>query len=231
MTEQVKAVYVLHTRDYRETSLLINLFSREQGRIDAVLNGGKGKKWRGVAREFSPLFAFWNGRGELKTLTQLEQASMPHSLTGDALLSGLYVNELIQRLLPVNEPHPDLFDQYCVCLDGLAGGTDVQAELRRFEWQLLTELGYQLDCHRDAFQSPIEPSVEYSFHINQGFVASGVDDQVRFLGSHILALAENNLTDKDVRRAAKILMREALAPLLGNKPLKSRALFKRDKTE
>jgi len=229
MTEQVQAVYVLHTRDYRETSLLLNLFSREQGRVDAVLNGGKGKKWRGVAREFSPLFALWGGRGDLKTLTQLEQASLPHPLLGDALLSGLYVNELLQRLLPVNQPQPELFDHYCACLDRLAAGTDLQIVLRTFEWQLLDELGYQLDCQFDAFQRPIEADVFYSYHNQQGFVASGVADQVRFLGAHLLALAAHDFIDIDVRRSAKLLMREALAPLLGNKPLKSRALFNREK--
>lgn len=229
MAADNQAVYVLHTRDYRETSLLINLFSRDHGRIDAVLNGGKSKKWRGIAREFSPLLAQWGGRGDLKTLSQLEQAGLPHALVGDALLSGLYVNELLQRLLPVNEPHPELFDFYCVCMDGLAFNQNIEVALRQFEWALLESLGYQIDCFFDAFHAPIEAEGQYSFHFQQGFVASGVDDRVRFSGSHLLALARGDLAQAEVRRAAKVLIREALAPLLGDKPLRSRALFLRDK--
>ena len=230
MSLHPRAIYILHTRDYRESSLIINLFSRDEGRVDAVLNGGKSKKWRGVAREFSPLLAEWVGRGELKTLTQLEQASLPHTISGNALFAGLYVNELLVRLLPVAEPHPDVFDFYCVCLDTLALGGDLEPCLRQFEIVLLDELGYQIHF-ADQNGSALHSGQFYQYDTQLGFFPAMKDDAASFQGSHLLAIAANEWQDVEVKRAAKRLMRQALKPVLGSEPLKSRQFFRQGHSE
>lgn len=219
------AVYILHTRDYRETSLIIHLFSRNDGRIDAVLNGGKSKKWRGIAREFCPLLAEWGGRSDLKTLIQLEQASTPHPMVSTALFAGLYVNELLVRLLPSHEPHPNLFDQYCLCLDQLSNGAELEPVLRQFEIALLDELGYQLDFVADANGQPIETAQYYRYSHQLGFVGCAAQEEGAFTGGDLIAIGAAQWHNGDTLRTAKRLMRRALHPLLGEKPLKSRGLF------
>lgn len=225
MSDYPRATYILHTRDYRETSLLINLFSRDDGRVDAVLNGGKSKKWRGVAREFSPLLAQWNGRSDLKTLSQLEQAGIPHGMVGNALFAGLYVNELLVRLLPVQQPHPDLFDHYCLCLDALAEGAPLEPTLRQFEIALLDELGYQLDFEADHNGEVLSERGHYRYSHQVGFVACASQEEGALLGAELLAIGAGEWHNEAARRSAKRLMRSALQPLLGDKPLRSRGLF------
>lgn len=219
------AAYILHTRDYRETSLIVNLFSRSEGVVDAVLNGGKSKKWRGIAREFSPLLAAWSGRGNLKTVTQLEQASMPHAIAANPLFAGLYVNELLIRLLPANQPFPVLFDHYCLCLDDLAGGAPLEPTLRRFERVLLDELGYEIDFANDHLGRSLQANGHYRYSHLSGFIGCSALEDGAFLGADLLAIEAEQWQNDDVRRAAKRLMRLALQPLLGEKPLRSRGLF------
>lgn len=219
------AAYILHTRDYRETSLIVNLFSRSEGVVDAVLNGGKSKKWRGIAREFSPLLAAWGGRGNLKTVTQLEQASVPHAITATPLFAGLYMNELLIRLLPANHPYPALFDHYCLCLDALASGEPLEPSLRRFERVLLDELGYEIDFANDHLGQPIQLDEYYRYSHQTGFVGCAAMEEGAFVGAELLAIDAEQWQNDDVRRAAKRLMRLALQPLLGEKPLRSRGLF------
>jgi DNA repair protein RecO (recombination protein O) len=231
MLDYPRAIYILHTRDYRETSLLINLFSREDGRIDAVLNGGKSKKWRGIAREFSPLLAQWNGRSDLKTLTQLEQASIPHPMTGNALFAGLYVNELLVRLLPIQQPHHDLFDHYCVCLDALAEDAPLEPTLRQFEMALLDELGYPIDLADDYQGAPLAEDSYYRYSHQSGFVVCAQREEGALQGRDLLAIGAGQWHDEAARRAAKRLMRLVLQPLLGDKPLRSRGLFSHGKSE
>jgi DNA repair protein RecO (recombination protein O) len=188
--------YVLHTRPYRDTSLLVDLFSREHGRIGAIARGVRGPKsrHRGLLQPFTPLLVSWFGKSDLVTLNGIEPNGAPHYLTGDRLLSGLYMNELLVRALHQADPHPALFDAYTEAVEKLAtvmsaqsGIQSIERILRLFEKQLLQEVGYGGENLQDV--------------------------------THETLITDQHFLD------AKRLMRTALLPIIGNKPLKSRELF------
>jgi len=171
-----------------------------------------------------------SGRGELKTLTGLESSVGALRLQGQRLFSGMYINELLTRLLLSHVEHKQLYLAYQDTLAALQGKADLQLLLRQFELCLLSELGYginlELDCQS---QQPIEEGLSYHFTPDVGFQALSEKAQHNsdkvFLGSHILALREHDLADEEVVRTAKRLLRTALAAHLGGKPLNSRSLF------
>ena len=132
--------YVLHSRPYRETSALVD-FLTPQGRLRAVLRSARGKAGT-LARPFVPLEIEFRGRGELKNVGRMESAGISTWLNGEALFSGLYLNELLIRLLPAEDPHPSIFDHYAATLLALAEGRPLEPLLRAFEWRLLDDVGY-----------------------------------------------------------------------------------------
>ncbi len=132
--------YVLHSRAYRENSALVD-FITPQGRLRAVLRSARGKAGT-LARPFVPLEVEFRGRSELKNVGRMESAGVAAWLVGDALFSGLYLNELLIRLLPAEDPHPVLFEHYALTLLALAEGRPLEPLLRSFEWRLLDDLGY-----------------------------------------------------------------------------------------
>lgn len=214
------AAYVLHTRPYRETSLLVDLFTLEQGRVSVVAKGARrsGSSRRFMLQPFQPLHVSFSGRHELKNLTQAEVPQVMAPPQGKALLCGLYANELLQRLLQPADPHPRLYLYYTYLLRELLSSTDLEGALRTFERQVLESLGYGLalsNCHAN---------LTYRYDVKKGLVPSS-DITSGYQGSWLISIAEDCYDDPSVRRAAKRLMREALAPLLGEKPLKSRELF------
>lgn len=217
------AGYVLHSRPYRETSLLVDLFTLEQGRISAVARGARRPRarLRTALQPFQSLQLGWQGRHELKTLGQVEAVEVAPPLKGRALLCGLYVNELLQRLLLPGEPCPRLFLYYRYVLNELQGNDDLEGILRTFERQLLSELGFDLDLSRSR------TDLNYCYRPGQGLVPQG--DGRGYPGAHLRAIAEDCYDAPDVRRSAKRLMREVLQELLGDKPLNSRLLFTRIK--
>ncbi|RAU17772.1 DNA repair protein RecO [Nitrincola tibetensis] len=214
------AAYVLHTRPYRETSLLVDLFSLEYGRLSLVANGARrpGSKRRHHLQPFQAVQVSWRGRHELKTLQSSEVPSVFMPLTGTALLCGLYVNELLQRLLSPAEPCPRLYLYYAYLLNELQLQQDIEGALRTFERQLLETIGYGI-----AFDA-IQADISYTFDPNMGFTPVE-NDLGAYLGSYLLEIAEDRYENLIVRRIAKRLMREALSAVLGDKPLKSRELF------
>lgn len=214
------AAFVLHTRPYRETSLLVDLFTLEQGRIAVVAKGARrsGSSRRFTLQPFQPLHVSWTGRHELKNLSQAEVPQVMAQPQGNALLCGLYANELLQRLLQPADPHPRLYLYYTYLLRELLQPTDLEGALRTFERQLLESLGYGLAL--SACQTPLF----YVYDAKKGLVQS-VNQRTGYLGAWLQSIAEDRYDDPNVRRAAKRLMREAFASLLGDKPLKSRELF------
>ncbi len=154
-----QATYVLHSRPYKETSALVDFFT-PLGRLRAVLRGARGKAGA-LARPFVPLEAEWRGRGELKTVARLESAGIPNLLNGQALFSGLYLNELLIRLLPAEDPQPEIFAHYAATLPLLAAGRPIEPLLRAFEWRLLEQLGYGFALDVDIDGRPIEPQALY----------------------------------------------------------------------
>tara|TARA_R110000787_G_scaffold35789_8_gene91654 strand:- start:5413 stop:6147 length:735 start_codon:yes stop_codon:yes gene_type:complete len=225
--------YVLHTRSYRETSQLVDLFSCRTGRLRAVARGTRGRKKSAVPvlQAFTPFFACWQGRGDLKTLTSYEVAQPTGLLRGNALYIGFYINELLCRLLPEYIPHENLFAQYAGLITTLGDGADPEPGLRVFELSLLEEMGCGLNLYADCIDdTPFEAESNYMFHPPEGFTrvdkAGVYSPQDIFSGAHLRAIADHWFCDQAVRQSAKRLLRQALASHLGPRPLHSRELFK-----
>jgi len=221
--------YVLHARPYRETSAIVDLLTRRFGRISAVARGMRGAR-RGAAppRPFSRLSVACSGRTQLLTLNGFDP--LTHRwLTGDALYAGLYLNELLLRLLRDDDAHPVLFDGYERALDALTG--DAEPALRRFERLLLKECGYEITFDYDADTgAAIDAGTNYRYVPDVGFQAvdETADQRRVFAGATLSAIDRDDYVDDGVRRAAKQIMRRALTPHLGDRPIGSRALYRRE---
>ena len=229
---ELQPAYVLHTREYRDSSLLVELLTPDYGRVSAVVRGARGsgksvQRKRGAVRPFVPLLVSWSGNADLKSLQQIEAVAPDTLLQGKRLYSALYVNELLVRLLQHYEEQLELFSRYQQTLSSLEGEQPVDVVLRQFELQLMQLLGYGVNLELDSRGKPLIASDYYRYYPDQGFIPDvGADSsEVHcFRGSTILALAAGDYSD-DVRRVAKRLCRLALQPHLGDKPLKSRELF------
>lgn len=228
MTMQTDQAFVLHARPYKETSALLDLFTRTQGRIRAVLRGYRSKQGS-AARPFSSLDIELRGRGELKSLSRLEPSGSFLMLQGQALMCALYLNELSMRLLPLADPQPLVFDHYGLTLQALANGQAVEPLLRSYEWRLLEQLGYGFSLELDAAGNPLLASGWYQLQPENGLMAVAGVRPGAFLGADLQALAAVQWDQPGVVHTAKRLMRQALAPHLGNRPLMSRELFLRHK--
>ncbi|HAU13310.1 MAG: DNA repair protein RecO [Pseudomonadales bacterium] len=227
--------YLLHSRPYRDSSVICDFLLEHHGRASLLYRGvrkaGKqGAKGR-LLQPFSPLAVTFDGRNELKTGRLLEPAGAPVFLVGRQLYSGLYVNELLVRLLHKEEPASDLFRYYQNVITELRNG-QLEATLRRFERILLAELGYELSLQWDVHGQPLQVDQLYLYEPDQGFLpvaTQSIDPGLRqrcFTGQHLLAINRHAYDDQAVALAAKKLSRQALAPHLGDKPLRSRELFK-----
>ena len=220
-----QTAYVLHSRAYRESSALVD-FLTPQGRLRAVLRSARGKAGT-LARPFVPLEVEFRGRGELKNVGRMESAGVSTWLNGEALFSGLYLNELLIRLLPSEDPHPAVFDHYAATLLALAEGRPLEPLLRSFEWRLLDDLGYGFALNRDIHQAPIEADGMYRLKVDAGLERVYLPQPGLFNGVELLAMAEANWSAPGALPAAKRLMRQALAVHLGGRPLVSRELFRK----
>ena len=153
MRIEQQPAYVLHARAYRETSLLLEVFTRDHGRMGVVARGVRRERSRiprGVLQPLQPLLLDWNAAGDLGSLVGAEAASTPLVLSGEALLSAIYLNELVLRMSGRGDPHPAAFAAYADCLARLAIGAGIGWTLRRFERDLLADLGYALLLDRSA---------------------------------------------------------------------------------
>lgn len=222
--------YVLHSRPYHESSLLIEALSRSHGRIGLVARGARGAKsrWKGILQPFRPLLLSWNQRGELGTLTGADQVASPPPLAGEALFCGLYANELTTRFLQRSDPHTDLFDRYRQLVAELSAGHSSQPALRIFEFQLLQAAGFGLQLeHEHGTSELIREDGWYSYVPESGperreYPAEKADHLVS--GSALLALKSGNIEERHLKEL-KTLMRSLIRFYLGNKPLNSQSLF------
>ena len=221
--------FVLHRRSYRETSYLTDLFTLELGKVSAVARGVRGNKGdkKSLLQAFQPLLLSVSGKHELRNLNQLESAGSMLKLVGHQLFSAMYLNELLNRLLPKEVPHPELFHSYQQSLKWLASGGDIEPCLRQFELLLLQDMGYGIDLTQEYENSQtVEADVDYCLVLENGF--RRIDDSAqgtnRFSGEALLQVSHNVWTPNSLQ-CAKRITRMALAPLLGCKPLKSRELF------
>ena len=229
MIENWQRGFVLHRRAYSETSLLVDVFTEDTGRLSLLAKGARARRsaWKSVLQPFTPLLLRWSGKSGLKTLTKAEPAAITLPLQQTALYSGFYVNELICRVLEQETAQPQLFQDYLRCLTELAGTPlAVEPVLRRFEFQLLQILGYGVDfLHCAGSGQPIDENMTYRYREEQGFMASLIKDNLTFYGRDLLAFEQRRFDDSTVLQAAKRFTRLALKPYLGSKPLKSRELF------
>lgn len=219
--------YILHRRPYRDTSLLIELLTRDHGRVGAVARGARRGRLAGLAQPFQPLLASWSGRGELATVTGLEGAGPPPRLSGPRLVSGFYANELLLRLLQREDPHAEVFDAYAAALAGLGSSRVAEGSvLRVFERDLLAGLGYGLLLTEDVAGRTLEPDGWYRYDPERGAeaVAAPGADELHVRGRSLLALAAG-VPDNSAERELRPLMRRVLGLYLGDRPLRSRELY------
>ncbi len=220
---QLEPVFVLHHRPYQNSSLIVDFFSQQYGRVAVLARSARGPKsrFKGYLQLFSPLLASWNGLRELKNLNHLELSAAPLSLNGQGLLCAFYLNELLLRLLPKEDAYPEIFIDYQMALQKLAQAESPPIILRRFEKRLLENLGYGL-----SFQ--VNPQEYYRWRPEQGFLpceSSADHRESVFLGRSLLALQTETWDNSEDLLAAKRLMRLVLSQHLGSKPLKSRELL------
>jgi DNA repair protein RecO (recombination protein O) len=232
---ELQPAYLLHAWPYRETSLLVDFLTRDHGRVRAVAKGVRSprSKIRGILQAFVPLKISFGGRHELKTLSNLEVMTPTMPLQGQRLFSAMYLNELLVRLVHGVEAEPELFQMYEQTLTDLRQVVEIEPCLREFEIGLLDLLGYGIHFDYEALDgNPISTDQCYQFQSGLGFVAvhdapgSREYSQVPlFMGATLLAIDARDFSHPLTRRAAKQLLRLALRPYLGDKPLKSRQLF------
>lgn len=211
--------WILHSRSFRNTSLIVEFLTDTRGRCGVVARAGRRNA---LLQPFRPLCFALSGRGELARLDHIEADGPAPGLSGRALYCGFYLNELLTRLLHRDDPQPGLLDLYEQTLTSLQRDEAHDIVLRRFEMTLLEELGYGFPLDRDARGQSLEPQRRYNFYPEQGLLHAG--DGLE--GEALLELAAGEWSRR-ARHAARELMRAALAPHLGERPLKSRSLFRR----
>jgi DNA repair protein RecO (recombination protein O) len=217
--------YVLHARPYRETSLLLECLTREHGRLGVVARGvrsERGRLLRSQLEPFQPLALDLLLRGELATLRGAEVAEALPRLQGDAVMAGLYVNELVVRLTGRQDPFPDLFDAYSRTVARLGGGEPMAWTLRRFERDLLETLGYALQLESEAgSDNPVVPDGLYRYDVEQGPrpVRTGTAHALR--GADLLGLAHDRAPDAAGLAALRGMMREVIRFHLGGGELRA----------
>lgn len=229
---ELQPCWILHRRPWRESSLLIELFSRDHGRLGLVARGARGARsaWRGLAEPFIPLVAGWTRRGEMGTLTALEASGDRRRLTGRTLWCGLYANELILKLLGRDDGLADLFDGYTRLLGGLEDGQSASSLLRRFEMELLQAQGVAPELSIEAGTgAPIDPGQLYHLQPETGLTRADARANDVFSGRAALVVTGQLEPDLDSAREARNLTRLLIDHQLDGRVLKTRELFRSER--
>jgi DNA repair protein RecO (recombination protein O) len=210
----LQPAYVLTARAYRDSSLLLECFSRDLGRVGLVARGARDPKSRSRAllQAFQPLLLSWNESGELGTVSGVEAAAPAQVLGGEAVFCGWYLNELLLRLTQRHDPHVQLYAAYEATLAAL--GDVLEPALRYFEKRLLAELGYGLDLDQ-----PLSAERRYRLVTETGLIEPTDGEGVP--GPHLIALRDETLSSPAELRSARQILRTALAPHLGGRELES----------
>jgi len=232
---QTENVFVLHSRKYNDTKILLDVLSENYGLVSGVYRKYKNSR---EAIQFVEVSICWKGRSELKTFSEMECTRPSTMLQGEKLYCGFYLNELLLRVLPGNDPQTNIYPAYAQCLGELASSGSHETALRKFELTLLSVLGYGLDFFADTQGRPLSKSgdILYSFVPESGFDLLGTgtespgstartEKSVAYSGEILQAISRGEFQQQSVRKFAKLLCRAALSPILGDKPLKSRELF------
>jgi len=231
MNVELTYCFILHSRSYLESSLILDIFSREYGRLHLIAKGAKREKsaFSGLLQPYQRLLMAWRGKGELMTLVDVEADMEVYELSEGRMIAGFYLNELLVRLLHQHESHPELFDFYNKAILDLSAAKRVDAVLRIFEKGLLKSLGYGLVLNHDVDDGrAIEADKKYYYLIDSGPMKNNpvVGNYIEITGNSLLALEKGSLENKSELEETKRLMRFILKSHLGTKPLASRALYK-----
>ncbi len=229
--------YILHKRAYRETSSILEIVTKDHGRIALMARGSRGAKSKiaGSLLLFSPLLVSWQGKGNLPYLKSVERANLKApTLKNKSLLSAMYINELLMYLLHKDDVHEVIFEHYHHCLYALEDQTKLEITLRKFEIKLLELLGFGLNVHAEADTGrPLRADAMYHYYLEHGPVLcndSKVDSVPKISGEILIALANDSFQliseDRQALLELKHLMRFVINHHLGNKKLNSRALFR-----
>jgi DNA repair protein RecO (recombination protein O) len=225
MLLEQQPAFVLHTRPYRETSLLLECLTRDHGRIGVVARGvrsQRGRLQRSQLEPFQSLALDLQLRGELATLRGAESTALPLRLSGDAGLAGLYINELVVRLTERQDSHSSLYMAYAQTLSRLAAGKSLGWQLRRFERDLLAALGYALQLEGDADSGePLQADEIYAYRPEHGPIRCSTTDPHALRGSDLLSLLEDRMPDAQGLHALRGMMRELIRFHLGGVELRA----------
>lgn len=229
---EAEACWLLHSYPYKETSLILDVFSRHHGRVAMVARGARrpASALRGNLLAFQPLHISWFGAAELKTLHAAEWQGGVPQLAGLPLICGFYLNELLLRLLARDDAHPNLFDAYRDAIASLAQpACQVEPLLRGFERAMLAELGYGLQLDRDVDGREVNSQGEYVFVPRLGLVEATTANPtsgIRLSGACLEDLRSGAFRNTVNAQQAKLLMRTLLSDLLGDAPLHTRNILR-----
>jgi DNA repair protein RecO (recombination protein O) len=223
--------FVLHTYPWRETSLIVETFSRDHGRVAMVAKGARRplSALRGVLMAFQPLLIDWSGGGEVKTLVRAEWRGGQPLLTGRALMCGYYLNELMVRLTAREDAHPALFEAYADAIATLGRDAMPAPVLRRFELALLRELGYGVGLASEGDSgAPVDPLSDYVYIIERGPVKLPGDagELPALSGRTLLDMAQDDFSRSETLAQSKNLLRMLINHYLGGQTLQSRRVLK-----
>jgi len=219
---------VLHSYAWRETSLIVEAFTRDFGRVALVARGAKRptSQFRGLLAPFCPVALSWSGRNEIRNLVRAEWVGGLPPLRGDALLAAFYASELLVRLLARGDPHEQLFDSYLGTLHALADGPTHAPTLRKFELDLMREIGYAVPLDRCVDGQPIDPEARYAFDAGAGARRhEGDGETATVAGRTLLALARHDFDDPVVAAESRAMLRRLIRYHLDDKPLNTRRIL------
>ena len=230
--QDAQPAFVLHSYPFRETSLVVELFTRSFGRVAVVARGARRPKsaLRGVLLAFQPLLVSWTGKGELQTLIRAEWHGLYHPLQGLPLICGFYLNELLLKLMTRHDAHERLFDAYSQTLAALAPDCQAAALLRSFEKELLRELGYAMTLDRDVENGqPIAAEQRYTYLVERGpttLARNREANGVELLGQTLLDMQSDDYSNAVTLQQSKALMRTLINHYLGDQELHTRQLLR-----
>lgn len=218
---QLEPGYVLNAKPYTESSLLLEVFTREHGRAGLVARGARGpkSKTRALLQPLQPLLLSWNEAGELGTLTAVEGNGAPPLFDGERVFYGWYLNELLLKLLQRRDPHPQLYEAYATALARLAG-EGAEVALRLFEKALLAETGYGLHLPDD-----LDAGAYYWLDADLGTQLAS-PGHGSYPGASLLALAEERLETPQALADARRILRAALDRQLAGRELETPKLMR-----
>lgn len=231
----LEPAFVLHVRPYRETSLLVDLFTSSLGRISAIARGAKRPKspWSGLLQPFREVLVSAYAQSDLFTLKHVESLYLPYMSVSEKVYSALYLNELMMHLTGKSESLPDFYAVYKATIHAIVNKDSFIDDLRFFEWQLLTALGYAPDLHYEhTTNKPIREDVWYRYVHERGLeciseAQASALNCITIQGSSVFALLNHHYPDTVTQKQVKRFMQQLLKLYLGEKPLMSRALWQR----